>query len=114
MEDAAMGISVSGVDFQAFAAPRFDKRAERQQARIDEGIASGSLTTGETAFLETLQSRLAARAGEAGEDGDLTRGEARRLERDFDRLSAAIFALKHDERAADPAGSLSAPVDILA
>lgn len=78
------------------ATPNLDKREAKQQARIDQGVASGQLTPREAARLQKREANLAAHEQAAKADGVVTRAERRRLQREADRNSAAIRKQKHD------------------
>jgi hypothetical protein len=72
------------------------QRNINQQARIEQGVKSGSLTTREAAKLERGQapdSRLEARAGA---DGNVGPREQRRLQKSENRESRKIRREKHD------------------
>ena len=72
-------------------------REARQQLRIDQGIASGQLTYGETRRLEREQERIERtedRYRDSG--GGLSFRERVRLERDLNRASRDIYREKHD------------------
>ena len=72
-------------------------RRERQQKRIGEGVENGSLTAGETAKLESKETKLAkeeARMKKSG--GQLTPAEKAKLEKQENKLSKDIAAQKHD------------------
>jgi uncharacterized protein YaiL (DUF2058 family) len=72
-----------------------DKR-EAKRRRIDQGVASGQLTPREAARLEKREGKLAANEQAAKADGVVTRKERRRLQRQANRDSAAIYRQKHD------------------
>jgi hypothetical protein len=81
------------------AEARINKRQDRQQVRIDRGIANGSLTARETARLERQQSRIASAEARARADGGrLTVRERYRLEQRQDAASRNIYRQKHDRQ----------------
>jgi hypothetical protein len=81
------------------AEARINKRQDRQQLRIDRGIASGSLTARETARLERQQSRIAsAEARDRADGGRLTLRERYRLEQRQDAASRNIYRQRHDRQ----------------
>jgi hypothetical protein len=91
----AAPLSIASVPADA----RINERQDRQQARIDKGIANGRLTARETANLERQQSRIAAtEARDRADGGGLTWRERARLEVRQDRASANIYAKKHNRR----------------
>lgn len=72
------------------------KRAERQQKRIAQGVASGQLTPKETARLERQEARIDKDIARAEADGKITRQEAGKIEREQNRESRRIKRQKHD------------------
>jgi hypothetical protein len=98
---ASVSLALSG--FLAFAPSalaegRIQKRKERQQHRIAEGIESGQLTAGETARLEKKETRLNREVRDMREDngGRLTAKNRRIINRQQNRLSRDIYREKHD------------------
>ena len=82
----------------ALAAGRnINKRQARQQDRIYQGIASGSLTQHEAARLERQEARIDAREAKDRRNG-LTPRERTQLERDLNRESRQIYRQKHDKQ----------------
>jgi len=59
----AFALAACGGALAQAETPRIDARQERQEQRIEQGTASGRLTTKETARLDAQQSRI--EAGEA-------------------------------------------------
>jgi len=80
---------------------RIDHRQEKQQQRIDQGVASGALTEKEAARLHKEQDRLQKAEDKALADGKVTRKERARLEHRQDRASKHIYRQKHDRRRAN-------------
>ena len=80
--------------------PKVDARQERQQQRIDQGVASGELNQREAARLEKEQGRIAAHEEKAKADGVVTKEERRKLNREQDRASRHIAKEKHDRQKA--------------
>ena len=76
---------------------RFDKRVERQHARIREGVKSGELTRKEAGKLRKQQKNIARHERKLSRDGDLTRHERRKLDRRQDKASKRIYRLKHND-----------------
>src|SRR5437660_9869352 len=68
---------------------RVHERKENQQARIAQGVESGSLTAGETANLEHKEANLnqEIRADRLANGGNLTNNEKRQINRQQNRLS---------------------------
>ncbi|MEY2952823.1 MAG: hypothetical protein RLZZ401_910 [Pseudomonadota bacterium] len=82
----------------ANATPGIDTRQANQQARIDQGVASGQLTAKEAARLEQRQAKIAADEAAAKADGKVTRQERKELTREQNRASGAIHHQKHDRQ----------------
>lgn len=80
------------------ATPRVDQREARQEARIQQGAASGSLTPRETARLERGQQRVENMEARAKSDGVVTRQERRHMEHAQSVQSRHIAAEKHDRQ----------------
>ena len=80
--------------------PKVDARQERQQQRIDQGVASGELNQREAARLEKEQGRIAAHEEKAKADGVVTKEERRKLNREQNRASRHIAKEKHDRQKA--------------
>jgi len=78
--------------------PRVDKREARQQARIAQGAASGTLTAHETQRLEKEQARIDNAEAKAKSDGTVTAKERRRLNAMQDGASRDIHRKKHNAR----------------
>ncbi len=81
--------------------PRIQQREINQQQRIDQGVASGSLTPREAGRLEAQQGRIQRREARMKADGTLTRRERVRLTRQQNRASRAIYRKKHNLRRVD-------------
>jgi len=81
-----------------FADELIHARKENQQARIAQGVKSGSLTAGETSRLEHKESRLnkEIRADRAANGGTLTTKEKLQVNRQQNRLSRDIYRDKHN------------------
>ena len=84
--------------------PRIDKREARQQARIAQGAASGSLTAKETQHLEKEQGRIDNAEAKAKADGTVTAKERRHLAAMQDGTSRDIHRKKHNARTASAPG----------
>jgi hypothetical protein len=87
--------------------PRVDQRQENQQARIDQGAASGSLTGREQRRLQREQRGIARSEAHANADGKVTARERRRLHRQQNAASADIARQKHDRQRAHKPAALS-------
>ncbi len=80
--------------------PKADARQERQQERIDQGIASGELNQREAGRLQKEQERIATHEEKAKADGVVTKEERRKLNREQNRASRHIKREKHDRQKA--------------
>lgn len=74
------------------------KREENQQDRIAQGIKSGQLTAGEASHLEKREAAInkEIKADRAANGGTLTPAERRKVNRQENRTSAAIYRKKHN------------------
>lgn len=82
------------------ATPGVDARQERQQQRIDQGVASGELNRREAGRLERQQDRIQGMENKAKADGVVTKQERRQLNRSQDRTSRNIAREKRDRQKA--------------
>lgn len=78
--------------------PRLDARQARQEARINQGAASGALTTKEANRLEAGQDRLQAAEDKTKADGVVTNAERAKLEHKADVQSRHIARQKTDRQ----------------
>ena len=110
---AALSLALAGSVFAqttppstpaALNTPRVDKREAKQQARIDQGVASGQLTQKETTRLENGQARVNQAETNAKADGKVTRKERKHLDHMQDKQSRHIKRQKHDKQMIKPAG----------
>jgi hypothetical protein len=105
---AALSLALAGSVFAQTTAPaapstpRVDKREARQQARIDQGVASGQLTQKEATRMENGQARVNQAEANAKADGKVTRKERKHLDRMQDRQSGKIHRQKHDKQKTAP------------
>ena len=99
MKRTAMTIlaAVLGISLVASAA-EVDRREQRQQERIAQGVQSGQLTPAETARLERKEARIQReiQRDRAANGGTLTPAERRRINRQQNRVSRQIYREKHD------------------
>jgi hypothetical protein len=74
-----------------------NKRLNNQAQRVDEGVATGKLTTGQARELhaEDHAVRQQERAMAAEHDGHITKGEQNKLNREENRISDQIHDEKH-------------------
>lgn len=90
----------------AASTPRVDQRQERQEARINQGAASGALTAREQRRLHGEQKAINRAETNAKADGTVTAKERARLHHMENKASRDIRRQKHDaQRAAKPASA---------
>jgi len=77
-----------------------NNREQNQQARINQGVNTGSLTPQEAAKAENGEKRIQTQEGNdlSKNDGHLTPGEDRRLNREENRESRRIHREKHNDQ----------------
>lgn len=75
-----------------------DRRQERQEQRIDQGIQSGALTPREANRLEKGQQHVENLETKAQADGKITAKGKLRLEHAQDVQSKRIYRQKHDKQ----------------
>jgi len=104
---ATLAIASIGAFAQATtpATPRVDTRQNKQEKRIDAGVASGELTARETKRLEKQQGHVDNVEDKAKADGTVTAGERRHLNKVQNRTSANIYQQKHDAQTAASAAA---------
>jgi hypothetical protein len=96
----ALKAAVIGIAALAVATPALaqDRRQERQEQRIDQGIQSGALTPHEANSLEKGQQHVENLETKAQADGKITAKEKLRLEHAQDVQSKRIYRQKHDKQ----------------
>src|SRR5580704_1021099 len=74
-----------------------NQRLDNQQARINQGLATGTMSGKQAAHDEAHDANIAKRESvdEAKHNGHLTKGEQRRLNRSENRNSRRIYNQKH-------------------
>ena len=74
-----------------------NQRLDNQQARINQGLANGTMSGKQAARDEAHDANIAKRESvdEAKHNGHLTKGETRRLNRSENRNSRRIYRQKH-------------------
>lgn len=75
-----------------------EKREARQEARINQGIASGQLNEKEAARLEKGQQHIDNMEDKAMADGKMSKREKLHIEHAQDKQSRKIFREKHDRQ----------------
>jgi hypothetical protein len=78
--------------------PVLDQRQANQEARIQQGVASGELTGREAARLERGQQRVENMEAAAKADGVVTKRERVQLQHAQNVQSRRIAAQKHDRQ----------------
>ena len=94
----AVAIALPVLAFAQANTPRVDQRQANQERRIDQGVASGSLTQREANRLENGQQRVDNMENRAKADGVVTKRERARLHVAQDAQSDRIYAQKHDRQ----------------
>lgn len=84
------------------AEQHFENRQDRQEQRIDKGVASGALTAAETRRLDREQGRLSRAEARAESDGKITPKEAVALNKRQNIASHRIHRQKHDAQTRQP------------
>jgi hypothetical protein len=84
--------------------PRVDRREAKQEQRIEQGAASGSLTQKEEKQLDQGQARVATAENKAKADGVVTKKEKARLAHMQNKQNRHIKRQKHDKQSMMPAG----------
>ena len=98
------GILVSGIGLlaQDTTTPKreaqVERRAVRQQKRIDKGVASGQMTPKEAAHAEKREAKLQGDIAKAEADGKVTKKEQAKLNAEENRNSRKIARKKHNAR----------------
>ena len=97
----AVGALVSGAAHAQGTAATVQRDVNQQQ-RIEQGLQSGQLTTGEAAKLEKQETKVETMQKNALKDGTLTPAEKARLTKAQNATSASIAAQKHDAQVGNP------------
>ena len=95
---AFLAIALPTLAFAQANTPRVDQRQANQEQRIDQGVASGSLTQREANRLERGQQHVDNMENRAKAVGVVTRAERARLHQAQDAQSARIYRQKHDRQ----------------
>src|SRR6266850_6770987 len=90
------------------------QRDINQETRVEQGLKSGQLSTGEAARLERGEARIDRMESKALKDGNLSQQEAARIQGAQNRESEAINRLKHNDVTGNPnsASSQRMQVDV--
>ncbi|MGB4065769.1 MAG: hypothetical protein WBK19_18260 [Azonexus sp.] len=95
---AVLSLVLPVLAFAQANTPRVDQRQANQEQRIDQGVASGSLTQREANRLDRGQQHVDNMENRAKSDGVVTRGERARLHQAQEVQSRRIYAQKHDRQ----------------
>lgn len=95
---AALAIVLPTFAFAQANTPGIDQRQANQERRIDQGVASGSLTPREANRLERGQQRVDNMENRAKADGVVTRQERARINHAQNVQSERIYEQKHDRQ----------------
>ncbi len=90
-------ISISGVAKAQAPMPGAAARGQMQQARINQGVASGSVTRREAKLLNAQQRQIRRNAKIARMDGKVTLHEQRRLAKQQKHANRTIRRAKHNQ-----------------
>jgi hypothetical protein len=88
--------------------PNIDKRQANQEARIQQGVASGALNEREATRLEVGQAKVDAAEARMKADGKVTAKERARLQHKENVQSKRIYKQKHDAQTAATAAANAA------
>lgn len=95
---AVLSLVLPVLAFAQANTPRVDQRQANQEQRIDQGVASGSLTQREANRLDRGQQHVDNMENRAKADGVVTRGERARLHQAQEVQSRRIYTQKHDRQ----------------
>ncbi|HXF77277.1 MAG TPA: hypothetical protein VN598_00325 [Usitatibacter sp.] len=106
MKKSLTAISIIAASFVGIAAAQTTgsevQRNVNQQDRIEQGLKSGQLSTGEAAKLEKGEARVQKMEANANKDGTLTGAEKARIQKAQNAESRAIDRDKHNAVAGNP------------
>ncbi len=97
-------VAVTPPPAQGSTTPRINARQRRQQARIREGVANGSLTGKETRTLERQEAKIQSQKlmDKAKNGGTLTPAERKQINHEQNVESRSIYRKKHNARVQQP------------
>ncbi len=95
---AVLSLVLPALAFAQANTPGVDQRQANQERRIDQGVASGSLTEREARRLDRGQERVERIENRAKADGVVTGRERARLHQAQDVQSRRIYNQKHDRQ----------------
>ena len=98
----APGMSTSQGTVAKAAKPKnpnsINARQNKQEKRIEKGVASGALTDKEAAKLNKRQDKIEKKEARMRADGELTGKERAKLQKDLKKSNKAIKKQKHDKQ----------------
>jgi hypothetical protein len=95
---AALSLGAAAPAFADSYEQIIDRRQDRQEDRIDQGVKSGEINRREAARLERGQAHVNRLENRALADGHISRGELRRIEEAQNVQSHRIYRQKHDRQ----------------
>ncbi len=98
----AFGIGCSLAPAYAQTVDSEVQRDVNQQERIEQGLKSGALSTGEAARLEQGEAAIDRSEARADRNGNLSPAEAAHIQAEQNRESTAIYDLKHNGVTGNP------------
>ena len=99
-QDNTSGAGAGAVDPGHPRVNQVNKREQKQQNRIANGVKSGQLTPGETRRLERGEQRLQnnQKKDMAKDNGHLTKKDQRQLNKEANHMSKRIYKDKHNAK----------------
>ena len=89
-------VGISSISFAQEKAKRTQTRQERQDRRLDKGVATGQVNAAEQARIESQIAQNQATIDAAKADGKVTKQERAQIDQQQDETSRHIAAQKHD------------------
>jgi uncharacterized membrane protein YebE (DUF533 family) len=93
---SAIALSLAFSATAQTATPNIDQRQANQQARIDQGKATGALSNREAARMQAGQNKVAGMEAAAKADGKVTRAERSAIKKEQNKQSRRIKTQKRD------------------
>lgn len=94
----AVAIVLPALAWAQSSTPGIDQRQINQERRIEQGVATGSLTQREANRLERGQQHVSNMENRAKADGVVTRQERARIHHAQDMQSDRVYRQKHDRQ----------------
>jgi hypothetical protein len=107
MLTTAIGLGMGATAFAQDAASTDTQRDVNQQDRIEQGLQSGQLSTGEAARLEQGEARIDRIESNADRNGTVSPAEQTRIDNAQNRESNAIYDDKHNAVTGNPESASS-------